>query len=189
VRVRFGALVVGFALVLCGTGCTTSATGAPRTPISAHPAPSPTREPAEAAGGACQLLSFDQVTANLGADFGVAAASNVGETYTCVLRRVDAPLPDLSLAVTPTVADPTVFSASVTPKGAAVVGDLGKLGYSRPVPAAAGAGPGAEVGWLSANQRLMTLRYRSAPGTAAAELTALIPGLVALAKKTDQMSG
>src|SRR2546423_1443834 len=92
---RAGAVVLALALVLTGSGCTGPASGAPRAPTSAHPAPPPTREPAEAAGGACQLLSFEQVAAALAVDFGVAGASSTGDTYTCVLRKVEAALPDL----------------------------------------------------------------------------------------------
>ena|SRR2546423_6201486 len=183
---RAGAVVLALALVLTGSGCTGLASGAPRAPTSAHPAPPPTREPAEAAGGACQLLSFEQVAAALAVDFGVAGASSTGDTYTCVLRKVEAALPDLSLSVSPTLADAAVFSASVAPKGSASIGDLGKVGYSRTVPAAAGAGPGAQVGWLSGNQRLMMLHFRTPPGTPAGDATALIPKLVDLAKKVDQ---
>jgi hypothetical protein len=186
--VRAGAVVLALALVLTGAGCTGPASGGPRAPTSAHPAPPPTREPAEAAGGACQLLSFEQVAAALAVDFGVAGASSTGDTYTCVLRKVEAALPDLSLSVSPTLADAAVFSASVAPKGSASIGDLGKVGYSRTVPAAAGAGPGAEVGWLSSNQRLMTLHFRTAPDTPAGAAAALIPKLVDLARKVDQAS-
>jgi hypothetical protein len=184
VRVPLGALAVAVLLALAG--CAGPAAGSPRAPTRANPAPSPTREPAEGAGGACLLLSFEQVDTVLGVDFGAAGASSSGDTSTCVLRTVAAPLPDLSLSVSPTLADPTVFKASVTPKGAAAVPDLGKVAYSRPVPAAAGAGPGAEVGWLSGNQRLMTLRYRTPPGTPAGDATALIPKLADLARKVDQ---
>jgi len=185
VRVRPGALAT--AIVLALAGCAGPASGSPRTPASA-PAPAPSREPAEAAGGACQLMSFDQVAAALAVDFGAAGAGNTGDTYTCVLRKVESALPDLSLTVSPTVADPAVFKASVAPKGSTPLGDLGKIGYSRTVPAAAGAGPGAEVGWLSSNQRLMILRYRTAPDTPPGDVTALVPKLVDLAKKVDQAS-
>jgi hypothetical protein len=180
---------MGLALLLAGTACTGPAAGAPRTARSAHPVDSPTREPAEDAGGACLLLSFEQVDAAIGVDFGVSGSSNSGDTYTCVLRRVQSELPDLSLSVSPTLADTGVFNTSVVPKGAASVPGLGKAGYSRALTAAAtGAGPGAEVVWLSGNQRLMALRYRTPPGTAAAGATAMIPKLVALAKKVDQAS-
>jgi hypothetical protein len=191
VRVRLGAAVVALVLApvaLAATGCAAPASGSTNPRTSAHPVPSPTREPAELAGGACQLLNFDQVAAAVAVDFGAAGASSVGETYTCVLRKVEAPLPDLSLSISPTVADPAVFKASVAPKGSASVGDLGKIGYSRTVPAAGDAGPGVEVGWLSGNQRLMVLRFRTAPGTPAGDATAAVPKLVDLAKKVDKAS-
>jgi hypothetical protein len=193
VRGRLGGIAVGLVLLLAGTACTGRASGAPRAPAGAHPVPSAARQPAEAAGGACLLLDFAQVVDAIGVDFEVSAASNSGDTYTCVLRRVEAELPDLALAVSPTLADPTVFSASVAPKGSTAVADLGKLGYSRALPASAtgtatGTGPGAEVGWLSGNQRLMVLRYRTPPGTPAGDATAVIPKLVTLARKVDQAS-
>jgi hypothetical protein len=173
--------LVGLACVVLMSGCASSAAGAPRT---GHPAP-PGRQPAEYAGGACQLMNFDLVNGALGSDFEIAGAGNVDDTYTCVLQRLNATLPDLTLAVTPTLADTSIFHDKVVPKGATVLSDLGKLGYSRSVPAAGGAGPGVEVGWLSGNQRLMVLRYRSAAG---GDASALLPKLVTLAKKVDQAS-
>jgi hypothetical protein len=184
---RLVGCVVAVTLGLAGAGCAASAAGSPRT-AAASPAPSPSRQPAEGAGGACQLVNYEQVSAALGVTFEVAAASSNGDTYTCVLQRVDHDLPDLSLAVSPTLADPTVFKATVVPKGAATFTDLGKIGYSMALPAADGAGPGVEVGWLSGNQRLMSLRYRSPAGTAPDTAAALTPKLVALAKKIDQAS-
>jgi hypothetical protein len=133
-------------------------------------------------------MNYEQVSAALGVAFEVAAASSNGDTYTCVLQRGDGGLPDLSLAVSPTLADPTVFKATVVPKGAPTLNDLGKVGYSVAVPAADGAGPGVEVGWLSGNQRLMSLRYRGPAGTDPAAAAALTPKLVELAKKVDQAS-
>ena len=183
-RVPLGALAV--AVLLAMAGCAGPAAGSPRAPTSANPVPSATREPAEDAGGACLLLSFEQVDTVLGVAFGAAGASISGDTSTCVLRKVETPLPDLALSVSPTLADPTVFKASVAPKGSSAVPDLGKVAYSRPVPAAGGAGPGAEIGWLSGNQRLMVLRYRTPPGTPAGDPTALLPKLVDLARKVDQ---
>ncbi len=174
------------ALGLSGAGCAASAAGSAR-PV-ASPSPSPSRQPAEYSGGACQLMNYEQVSAALGVAFEVAAASSNGATYTCVLQRVDGGLPDLSLAVSPTLADPTVFKSTVVPKGAPTFNDLGKVGYSAAVPAADGAGPGVEVGWLSGNQRLMSLRYRCPAGTDPAAAEALTPKLVALAKKIDQAS-
>ncbi len=183
---RPGAVVVGVALLLAAAGCGASAAGAPAAVHSAAATSSPLA--AEAAGGACYLLNFEQVSAALRVTFEVSAASSAGETYTCVLRQVAGPLPDLALSVSPTLADPKIFASTVLPKGATVLPDLGKTGYSRTVAATADAGPGAEVGWLSGNQRLMVLRYRSPPATPDAELVALLPQLVALAKKVDQAS-
>jgi len=181
-----GAIVLGVALLLSTAGCGASAAGSPAAARSAAATSSPLA--AEAAGGACYLLNFEQVSAALGVTFEVSAASNVGETYTCVLRQVSAALPDLALSVSPTLADAKLFGTTVMPKGATVLPDLGKTGYSRTAAATADAGPGAEVGWLSGNQRLMALRYRSAPATSDAQLAGLLPKLVALARKVDQAS-
>jgi hypothetical protein len=169
-------------LLLGAAACGRPAAGADRKP---EPTPSPTRWPAATAGGACQLLDFDQIAATVGTTFEVAAASQTGATYTCVLEQTRANLPDLSLSVTSTQADVGIFKSTVMPSGAASVADLGKSGYSATVPAAAGAGPGVEVGWLSGNQRLITLRLRTTPGTPAADTTALLPKLVTLAKQID----
>jgi len=133
-------------------------------------------------------MNFDLVKSSLGVDFDVAGAGNVDDSYTCVLQKLKDELPDLTLSVTPTQADISLFHDKVIPKGATVLSDLGKLGYSRTFSAAAGAGPGAEVGWLSGNQRLMTLRYRSPAGTDPGDVSALLPKLVDLAKKVDQAS-
>jgi hypothetical protein len=177
-----GRVVVLAATAVLAAGCTSSDAGAAGTD---RPARVPAHEPAEYAGGACQLLSFELVNGALGTHFEVAGAGDSGDTYTCVLQRVDAQLPDLLLAVTPTMADTPIFHDKVVPKGATVLNDLGKLGYSRTVPASGGAGAGAEVGWLSGNQRLMVLRYRAAAG---GDATDLVPKLVTLAKKVDQAS-
>lgn len=184
-RHRLVALAVGTALLGVLTGCTSAAAGAPRAAASSA---DPVRQPAEYAGGACQLMNFDLVKASIGVDFDIAGAGNVEDSYTCVLQKVAAPLPDLTLAVTPTAADTVVFHDKVVPKGATVLSDLGKLGYSRTVGPSGGAGPAAEVGWLSGNGRLMVLRYRSPSGTASTDVTAVVPKLVDLAKKVDQAS-
>lgn len=178
-------MLVGLAagiFALTTAGCSGPAAGAPRANQTSI---GPDHQPAEFAGGACQLMNFDLVNGALGSSFDVAGAGESGDTYTCVLQRIDKELPDLSLAVTPTLADTSIFHDKVVPKGATVLSDLGKLGYSRTVPASGGAGPGAEVGWLSGNQRLMVLKYRSATG---GDATDILPKLVALAKKVDQAS-
>jgi hypothetical protein len=175
--------VVAAGVLLAGSGC-----GGPAGAFTARsdpPSAATSRQPAELAGGACQLLDYDTVQAAIGTSFAIAASGTSGATFTCVLEPAQGTLPDLSLAVTATEADPSVFRSSVVPKGATVIEDLGKVGYRLPVPAAGGVGPGLEVGWLSANQRLIVLRYRTANGTAGTDLDALVPKLVDLAKKID----
>jgi hypothetical protein len=169
--------------VLIGAGCGAGGDSAARLVT-----PSPTRQPAAEAGGACQLLDYDVIQAQLGVRFDIAASGNVDATYTCILQPAKSDLPDLSLAVTATQADASVFKTSVEPKGGATVSDLGKVAYSAPVAAGGGAGPGIEVGWLSGNQRLIILRYRGPDGAAAGDANALLPKMVALAKAIDLTS-
>ena len=142
--------------------------------------------PAAAAGGACNLLDFTMVSAMLGAQatFDVAAAGTHLETYTCVLQRHAASLPDLTLAVTPVSSDPTKFTRSA-PAGSVALPGLGKAAYGIVRPAAAGVGPVVEVGWLSANGRLLVLRYRMPPGTKKADSDAMATRLPELAKVVD----
>lgn len=189
------AMAAGLALLtgLGGlTGCGAPAAGADRAAgagrTAAQTRPSPTRWPAAIAGGACQLLDYDVITTTVGFTFDVAAAGQTGGTYTCVLEQSKAKLPDMSLSIASTQADPTVFKKVVAPKGSAAVPDLGKAGYSAVVAATAGAGPVVEVGWLSGNQRIITLRLRTAASTAAADAAALVPKLVALAKQIDMIN-
>lgn len=187
-RLLAAAMLVAGAVAVSGCGPASLGRGAaPAASGSAdqRPAPSPTRWPASIAGGACQLLDFDVIASTLGTSFDVAASSQTGATYTCVLERTAQNLPDLALSVTATQADVNIFKSKVKPKGAATVADLGKSGYSSAVPAGSGAGPGAEVGWLSGNQRIMVLRLRTPADTAASDAAALMPKLVALAKRID----
>lgn len=177
-----GFLLLGGLLAVGGlTGCGAAGDG------GAPPVPSsePHRVPAAVAGGACQFLDYDVIEKALGARFDVAAAGTTSASFTCVLQGRSGSLPDLSLAVTATKADPTAFKSAVMPKKATSVSGLGKIGYSATVAAGSGSGPGIEVGWLSGNQRLMVLRYRAAPDTPADEVDALSPKLVDLAKKID----
>jgi hypothetical protein len=169
-------------LGLTGAGCGRGGSG---TDLGKFVMPSPSREPAEEAGGACQLLDYDVIQSQMGLTFDIAASGNVDATYTCVLQQTQGDLPDLSLAVTATTADTATFKTTVAPKGSSTVNDLGKAAYSAAVAAGSGAGPGYEVGWLSANQRLIILRYRSANGTASGDVSPLLPKLIALAQKID----
>lgn len=174
------------ALVAVGAGTA----GCGRATANPHGAnlPEPTKWPAGIAGGACQLLDYDVVTRIVGTTFDVSAAADQGDTNTCVLQQEGASFPDLTLAVSPTNADVAVFKSTVLPKNATPVSALGRTAYSRTVPASGGAGPGVEVGWLSGNGRLILLRYRCAPGTAAADLAALTPKIVDLGKDIDRSS-
>ncbi|GIH13759.1 hypothetical protein [Rugosimonospora africana] len=173
------------AVTLLGAGLTGAGCGGDDAPVGTFIPPVASREPAESAGGACQLFDYDVIKAQLGIDFDIAASGNVDATYTCVLQQTESGVPDLSLAVTATEADNETFKKTVTPKGSASVSGLGKIAYSSSVAAGSGAGPGLEVGWLSGNQRLIVLRYRSANGTAGGDVNALLPKLVALAKQID----
>lgn len=165
---------------------TSSASPLPR-PSGVRPSgPRPSRQPAAAAGGACQLLDYGIVEQTVGLSFEVAGGGQQDATYTCVLQRTGVTVPDLSLAVTPTSADPVVFRSTVAPKGAPVLTGLGKVAYQLALPPVpkTGRGPGVEIGWLSANNRILVLRCTLAPDSPApADLAAK---LVELAKKVDQ---
>jgi hypothetical protein len=155
----------------------------------ASPLPTPADLPAEAAGGSCQLLNFGEITTDLGLTFDIAAASQQKDTYTCVLEKEGAPLPDLTFSITLVSAlDVNTFKAKVVPKGATVITDLGKIGYSRTLPAAAGVGPTAEVGWLAGNGRLIILSTRLTATSTPDDATALVPKLVVLARRIDLTS-
>ncbi len=173
------------AVVLLGSGLGAAGCRDGDQPVGTFVPPVASREPAESAGGACQLFDYDVVKAQLGIDFDIAASGNVKATYTCVLQQTDGDVPDLSLAVTATEADTDTFTKTVKPKGSASVSGLGKVAYSSSVAAGGGAGPGLEVGWLSGNQRLITLRYRSTDGTPSGAVNGLLSKLVALAKQID----
>lgn len=152
----------------------------------APPTPSPRRVPAAVAGGACRFLDYDVIEKMIGARFDVAAAGETSDSFTCVLQSLSGSLPDLSLSITQTKADPSVFKDTVVPDDADSVSDLGKVGYSAAVPAKSGAGPGVEVGWLSGDRQVVVLRYRSPKGTATDDVAKLTDKLVDLAKTIDR---
>ncbi len=182
-----GALVAVLSVAGCDLGAAAGARSGNGLP--AGPSPTGSRQPAAMAGGACQLLDFDVVAAVLGTEFEVAASGATDGSYTCVLQRSATGLPDLMLSVTPTEADATIFKSTVMPKNGSTVKDLGKAAFSAPVAPSAGVGPGIETGWLSGNGRLIMLRYRTSPGTAAAQVNGMIGKLVELAKKIDTTTG
>jgi hypothetical protein len=162
-------------------GCTKAAAEAPP-PTS----PMATQWPASVAGGACQLLDYATVEAAIKVRFDVAAASQQGKTFTCVVQHSDASRPDLMLAVTATTADPAVFRSTMVPDKAQSVSGLGKAAYKVRIAAGKTQGPGVEVGWLSADKRLISLRFTFPPGADQAEVDAMSTGLVNLAKKVDK---
>jgi hypothetical protein len=84
-----------------------------------------------------------------------------------------------------------IFTTTLTPSYATPVTELGRIAYQIGVPPGTGAdgtptGPGLEIGWLSAGPRLILLRYTWPPGTAEADVTALAPRLLDLARSVEQ---
>jgi hypothetical protein len=186
VGIRLGDRLLLLAAMACAT--TAGATGC--TKAAADPplpaAPVATEWPASVAGGACQLLDYATIEAAIQVRFDVAAASQQGKTYTCVVQHSDASRPDLMLAVTATTADPAIFRSTMVPDKAHSVSGLGRAAYRVRVAGGKTQGPAAEVGWLSADKRLLTLRFTFPPGAASAEADALASKLVDLAKKVDK---
>ncbi|MEV4514119.1 hypothetical protein AB0K00_34805 [Dactylosporangium sp. NPDC049525] len=174
---------VTLAALLLLTGCDDA---------GAHPQAAPSTAPAAAAGGACQLLDFAVVNAKLGLDLAVAASATQDNTFTCVLQPRAATAPDLVLSVSATTIGADIYTSAVQPKGAAPVEGLGAAAYQQPTPATDGTGhgtgPGAEVGWLAGNKRIIQLSVHLASGTPEDKSAELLPKLVALAKLIDLSS-
>lgn len=142
-------------------------------------------------GRACQAIEFDPVEAALGVRFDTSASAHIEQTYTCVLTRTDAPLPDLMLAMSSSTADELIFTVTVTPSFATAVPELGRIAYQvslAPGTALDGTptGPALEIGWLSAAPRLMVLRYTWPAGAGDADVAALAPRLVELARGIER---
>jgi len=154
--------------------------GSPSAPASLGP-PSP----AALAGGACLLMDYATIRKDLGVQFAVAASADTSGSYTCLLRTATTNLPDLVLAITATDLTSAEFTADVQPSGAKAVTDLGKVGYVQQIAAGSGTGPAIEVGWLSGNDRLITMRFTSAQGTTVAQLTTMVDDMVTLARHVD----
>jgi hypothetical protein len=180
---RFLVLAAAGAVAVAGVaGCTKGTAEAPPPPTSLVA----TQWPASVAGGACQLLDYPTIEAATRVRFDVAAASQQGRTLTCVVQHSDASRSDLTLAVTATTADAAVFGSTMVPEKAQRVSGLGKAAYKARLPATKTQGPSVEVGWLSADQRLITLRFTFPPGAGTPEVDAMSSGLVDLAKKVDK---
>jgi hypothetical protein len=191
--VRTGAWALGVLLLLLA-GCSANpAVPSGAGPSAASPSPTglrPTRWPAAQAGGACQLLDYGVVEQIIGLTFEVAAGGRQDATYTCVLQRTGGTVPDLSLAVTPTTATPTIFRTALAPKGSTAVTGLGKVAYRAgvaPVPKA-GRGSGIEIGWLSGNNRILVLRCTLAADATPETVAQLTTKLVELALAVDKVS-
>jgi len=178
---RSGAASLAALIALGVGGCSEDATADPT---------QGSRWPAAAAGGACQLLDYETVAEQTGTRFDTAGAATKDETFTCALTQAGRDYPDLTLAVTATIADQVIFTATVTPSGATAVKGLGTIAYRVGIAASTKtpvkSGPGVEIGWLSANGRLMIMRYTSATGTTAGQIDDLTPKLVALADLIDR---
>ncbi|WP_053657474.1 hypothetical protein [Micromonospora sp. NRRL B-16802] len=176
-----GRIVVAGLAGLLVSGCAADAEP------SAVPPPVPIAVDVAAAssGGACRLLDFALIEQLIKVRFDVAAASERGDTHTCVVRAGNAPLPELMLSVSETSVDKTTFGADVVPTKATKVTGLGQQAYRRTVAAASGHGPAVEVGWLATDSRLATLTWTSARGTERAVAEKLAGELIALAKKVD----
>lgn len=177
---RFGASLL--LLLLAGCGTEASADTPP------PPAPVVPDIPAAAAGGVCQLLDYVLIERIVGIKFDIAAARKVDKTYSCAVQAMGAPRPDLVLSVTVTQAEADVFREELIPEGGAAVKGLGKAAYRQIRGAGGSAGPGVEVGWLTADARLIILRYTFAPGEPKSAADALAPKLIALAKEINQTS-
>jgi hypothetical protein len=78
---------------------------------------------------------------------------------------------------------------SMPPVGSVPVPRLGQAAYRVVVPAKGDAGPQVEVGWLSANGRLMSLRFTFVPTAAQDDANGLVGRLVELAKTLDKIHG
>jgi hypothetical protein len=180
-------LVAVLSAVLALAGCTGRSASANHSAKS-NASPEPSVAPAAEAGGACQLVDYETIKGTLGIGFAVAAAAQVGDTYTCVTQPRGASSPDLTLAVTATAANESVFTSTVKPKGAAAVSGLGKAAFSITFGASGDAGPGVQVGWLAGNARLLDLRLRLAKDATPEQAAGAVPRLVELAKKIDLSS-
>ncbi|SHM45872.1 hypothetical protein [Cryptosporangium aurantiacum] len=153
---------------------------------SASPSAVPTSlPPAAEAGGVCASVTFAEVRDALGITFQVAAASGKsGSVRTCVLARLDEPLPDLTFVATPLDGDVSEddYEKDFVPDNADEQNGLGRAAYKQVVAATAQAGPVVRIGWLGEETvYTLTLTTEKATGTPGAQ--AYLPKLVALAPK------
>jgi hypothetical protein len=173
---RLSVLGVGFVLAL--SGCSSDGSAGPK---DLPPAPV-VQPPAASAGGACILWDYNGIEQQLGVRFDVAAAGQVDDTSTCVVQSQGATRPDLVLSVVEqTPADAALYTAELMPAKATKVKKLGKAAYRLVSPASGDDGPVIEVGWLTADRQLMTLRFTFGTDATTADATEMAPKLVDLA--------
>jgi hypothetical protein len=149
------------------------------------------RQPAATAGRACQLIEYDIVSGALGTQFDTAGGAQQGDTYSCVLGMQGHPYPDLTFAMSPTTVSPLLYSVSIAPAGSTAVDQLGVSAYQLIVPPGTAAdgtasGQGLELGWLSARQVMLLLRYTFPADAGQPEIEKIATGLIALAKQIDE---
>ncbi|MFY1669320.1 hypothetical protein ACN27G_05095 [Plantactinospora sp. WMMB334] len=157
-------------------------------PEPVGPAPKVVRPPAASAGGACQLLEYPAIEEAIDTRFEVAAASRHGKTDTCVLRGEAEARPELALSVTPTTADASIFADEMVPGAGKSVKGLGKAAYRATAAPTGSVGSSVEIGWLTGDSRLVSLRFTFPAGEDEARADTLAPKLVNLAKKIDTSS-
>jgi hypothetical protein len=153
-------------------------------PPDGSPPPPPPR-PASAAGGACHLLDYPTLYEHLGLAFDVAAARSKDDAHACVVRTTTAPLPDLALTVVKTSADPEGFELDLMPEDAEEVERLGRIGYLAETSPEGDRGPGLEIGWLSADNRLLTV-VLTLPEGADEDPADYADGLIEVARTVDR---
>jgi hypothetical protein len=142
--------------------------------------------PASAAGGACILLDYPQIEEHIGVRFDVAASDQADDTSTCVVQTQAGTRPDLTLSVVAsTPADAPAFLRELKPAGAKVLSGLGQAAYRLVEAPAQDAGPAVEIGWLTADRQLMTLRYTYPDGAPEGDADGMAGRLVNLARALD----
>ncbi len=147
-------------------------------------------QPAASAGGACILWDYDFIAEQIGVTFDVAAADQVDDTSTCVVRTVSADWPDLALSVVEsTNADAGLFYSDLMPEKATRLKGLGKAGYRLNTGSTAEHGPVVEIGWLSEAKQLQTLRFTFARNLKPGDLAAMNTKLFGLAKAMNTTNG
>ncbi|ASW54150.1 hypothetical protein [Plantactinospora sp. KBS50] len=177
---RTRASLIGAGL-LALAGCGNDGSAEP----AAVPPPTTVNMPAASAGGACELLDFASAAKAVGVSFDVSGATEVNGTQSCVLRSQQAQAPDLTLSISKTKADVAIFKQEAVPRGGTSLSGLGRAAYRSVSAPAKGKAATAEVGWLSKDGRLVTVRYSGAPEDDQDSAEELVPGLVELAKKID----